>query len=104
MIVAENSIIRSMTTQQTLWDKCWHDSRGQIVIWQGPNLWLWGWLGATILAKLVRVGFFATSLQLLGSSFLLIWAILEFTHGANYFRRLLGLIVLVWLVISYVQY
>lgn len=65
-----------------------------MVIYQRPNLWLIGW------AVLDIVAIFAPSKQVAniawtgGAAVLIIWALLEITRGANYFRRALGAVVL----------
>ena len=82
----------------------WRDSSGRIVIWQMPNAWLWGWLVAAILSRLIEVDRVATIIGDVGSAFLLVWAVLELSSGASRFRRLLGAVVLVGLVVLHFHY
>ncbi len=69
---------------------------GNIVIGQKPNwpiiLWFFLMLGGAVFNRGI--------LTSLSAMFLAIWAILELFEGVNYFRRLLGLTVLLYLVVS----
>jgi hypothetical protein len=76
-----------------LWDRVWKDKRGQVVIWQMPNFWLIAWAVLDI-ASLVTNGRTSNILWWAGTIDLGIWAVLEIIMGTNYFRRLLGLIIL----------
>jgi len=73
------------------------DNKGQVVICQKPNLPLIGWIIFTIL-KLIFSGYqpkLYYLFSLLSFGFIFTWAWLEITSGVNYFRRVLGLIVLI---------
>jgi hypothetical protein len=88
---------------EELWDNFWRDKRGNIVIWQTPNIALIGWLVLTIVSlflsgKLSDVFSWAALVSLV------IWSLLEITKGVNYFRRLLGLVVLALAVLSAVHF
>ena len=70
------------------------DKSGKIVLGQAPNSAIIGW------AVFAALGYF-THLQLLGwigTTFLLAWALMEIFQGVNYFRRLLGLTVLIYII------
>ena len=74
--------------------KLLEDKDGNIVLWQWPNLPLWGWGIFLLLSRLaddseLRGGFTQAS-----SAFLFVWAYLEITQGVNYLRRAIGLLVL----------
>ena len=86
----------------SLWDKIWKDKRGKVVIWQNPNPFLIGWAALTF-ASLFVSGRLANVLSILGSIFLVIWSLLEIFSGVNYFRRALGLFVLILSVMSFVH-
>ena len=88
--------------QRSLWDKTWRDRQGRIVIWQTPNLWLIGWLVLTFISLLFS-GRQADIFSWLGSAALIIWSLLEILKGASYFRRALGLLVLVLSVMSFIH-
>ncbi|HET9098170.1 MAG TPA: hypothetical protein VFN51_00980 [Candidatus Saccharimonadales bacterium] len=87
-----------------LWDKFWRDDKGRIVIWQTPNLPLIGWAVFTIASLIFNSGSAAsTILTWLAVVALLYWAYLEIFKGVNYFRRLLGVIVLILNIISIIN-
>jgi hypothetical protein len=74
------------------------DKQGKVVVWQKPNLPLWSWFVFMVLSKMLDSHTLKTDAQYLSTVSLLIWAILEIAKGASIFRRLLGLIVLVWII------
>jgi hypothetical protein len=83
---------------RSLWDKIWRDRGGNTVVYQTPNAWIIAW------AVLDVVAIFAPSKQIasvawdVGSGALIVWALLELFRGVNYFRRALGLLVLLMAV------
>ena len=77
------------------------DDEGRIVLWQSPSIPLYGWIVFQVLAQLLSKGHLKNGCEQLSMALLYTWAYLEVMQGVNYFRRLLGLIVLVALVISY---
>jgi hypothetical protein len=87
----------------TFLDNFFRDKDGQIVIGQLPNLPLIVWLVASLLQLVFKTGQVNSGLDILATSSLFVWAILELFQGVNYFRRTLGLIVLVSLVASKIQ-
>ena len=87
----------------TLFDRLFRDSAGQIVIWQPPNLPIVIWVSATLLKLVFQTGSVKIGLDILAFSSLLYWSFLEITQGVNYFRRDLGVIVLIALIISVIQ-
>ncbi|HSX47355.1 MAG TPA: hypothetical protein VLF63_01130 [Patescibacteria group bacterium] len=82
-----------------IWNKIWRDKRGRVVIWQSPNVLLLAWLILTIVSLLMS-GQKANTIQVLGNISLMLWAILEIVKGVNYFRRGLGLLILILSIIS----
>lgn len=86
-------------TLARVWDKFWHDKRGRLIIWQTPNLVLIAWVILTILS-LVTGGGLSDIFYWTGTASLVVWAALEITLGVNYFRRTLGLVVLILAVAS----
>ncbi len=84
----------------TLFDKLFQDGNGQIVIGQMPNLPIIIWVVASLLQAVYKTGEINLGLDILASSSLFIWAIQELFQGVNYFRRGLGLIVLIGLITS----
>ena len=84
--------------QATFFDRTFRDSEGKIVIAQMPNLPLVVGLAATLLQLLLPSGKIHTALDLVAFGALFTWAWQELFEGVNYFRRALGLIVLVGLL------
>ena len=80
--------------------KFWEDNHGKVVVWQSPNIWLWTWFITMVLNWFLS---YARAVQVIGFvslAALIFWAILELARGVNYFRRLLGLMVLLLLIIT----
>jgi hypothetical protein len=84
-------------------DNFFRDKNGEIVIGQPPNLPIIIWLVASLLQLVFKTGQVNSGLDILATGSLLVWSILELFQGVNYFRRTLGLIVLVSLVASKIQ-
>jgi hypothetical protein len=87
----------------TLFDKLFRDSNGEIVIGQMPNLPIVIWVVASLLQAVYKTGKINLGLDILASGSLFVWAIQELLQGVNYFRRGLGLIILIGLIISKIQ-
>ncbi|GAP98478.1 hypothetical protein [Leptolyngbya sp. NIES-2104] len=83
------------TAEPTLFDRFFRDPEGNIVIAQKPNLPILIWGATTALQFLNFGGKFQTGLELVSFGILFTWAWLEIFQGVNYFRRSLGLVVLV---------
>lgn len=86
--------------ENTLFDLTFRDSEGKIVIAQMPNLPLSVGIVATLLTLIVTTGKINLGLELVAFGSLFTWAWEELFQGVNYFRRALGLIVLVGLIAS----
>ena len=84
--------------EKTLFDKTFGDSNGNIVIAQPPNLPIIVWGVASLLKLIFTNGFINVGLDLIAFGSLFTWAWLELFQGVNYFRRMLGLVVLVGFV------
>ncbi|MGC1177313.1 MAG: hypothetical protein WA843_04545 [Candidatus Saccharimonadales bacterium] len=76
-----------------LWDKIWRDRQGHVVLFQAPNIWIIIWALATVLLLFTN-GDLADGLRVVARVALAGWAVLEITTGLNYFRRILGGIIL----------
>jgi hypothetical protein len=85
-------------SEPSLFDRIFRDSEGNIVIAQKPNLpSIIG--GAAILLQLILpTGNLQTTVELIAFGIWFTWAWQELFQGVNYFRRSLGLIVLVSLI------
>lgn len=88
-----------MNKVRILINKFFRDSSGKIVIAQKPNLVLYLAITLWILYKLLANDRLGSLLQVGYITALAYWAILELTLGVNYFRKTLGLIVLLNLLI-----
>ena len=89
--------------QSTLFDRTFRDDEGQIVIAQPPNLPILVWLTATLLQLVFGDGQIHTGLGLIAFGSLFTWAWQELFEGVNYFRRSLGLIAPVGLLVFKLQ-
>lgn len=87
----------------TFFNQVFRDDEGKIVIAQLPNLPIIVWIVATLLKMIFVTGQINTGLELLAFGSLFTWAWGELFQGVNYFRRTLGLIVLVSLLASKIQ-
>jgi hypothetical protein len=90
--------------QNSLVDKTFRDDEGNIVIAQMPNLPLIVWIVTSLLTLVFTSGKINTLLDLVAYGSLFTWAWLELFQGVNYFRRTLGLVVLVGLIVLKLQY
>jgi len=86
--------------KNTLFDKIFRDSDGNIVLAQMPNLPIIVWITASLLKLVFTTGEINTALDALAFGSLFTWAWLELFQGVNYFRRALGLGVLIGVMVS----
>jgi hypothetical protein len=86
--------------ENSIFDKTFRDSEDNIVIAQPPNLPLLLGITATVLKLIVKSGNIHTAIDAIAFGCLFTWAWLELFEGVNYFRRALGLLVLVGLIAS----
>lgn len=89
--------------QRTLWDRIWKDRQDRVVIWQNPNAWLIGWAVLTMVSLLLSRGLVADICSWAASASLIVWSFLEISRGVNYFRRVLGAVVLVFAIASLIK-
>ena len=76
---------------------------GRVVVAQWPNVPLWVFLAATAARLVARPqGTAATAVSVVGTAGLVVWAVLEVAQGVNPFRRILGAVVLVAVVVGLV--
>ncbi|MBD2336426.1 hypothetical protein H6G64_05400 [Calothrix sp. FACHB-156] len=90
--------------ENTLVDKTFRDSRGNIVIAQKPNLPLIVWIATSLLSFLFTSDPINTVLNVIANGSLFTWAWLELFQGVNYFRRGLGLVVLIGIIARQIYY
>lgn len=84
--------------ETTLFNRTFRDSEGKIVLAQTPNLPILVGVAATLLQLILPSGNFQTGFDLVAFGALFTWAWQELFEGVNYFRRALGLVVLVGLI------
>lgn len=94
--------VRPRYHHRSLWDRTWKDHTGRVVLWQTPNVWLLVWAGFTTVS-LFFTAHTADVLSWIASVALIVWSLFEVFRGVNYFRRLLGLTVLVFAVASLIK-
>ena len=75
------------------------DKHGKLAIWQTPNLPIVIWF-VFLLAGKATSGNMHVFCSVVSTVSLIVWAILEITSGASYFRRLLGLVVVAVTILS----
>ena len=81
-------------------DKIFRDDKGDFVIAQPPNLPITIWFAASILKLVFPKGDLYTGLDFVAVASLTIWSFLEIFQGVNYFRKGLGVVVLIGLIAS----
>jgi hypothetical protein len=77
------------------------DKDGKWAIVAFPNVLLAAWITIIILAKFIPENNLQHSLSLHGSAILFAWAYLELTEGTSKFRRVLGAVILLAVIISF---
>ena len=82
----------------TAFDKAFRDNEGNIALFQKPNLPALTGLTATLLSFTPISGELRAGVEAVAYGALFTWAWLELFQGVNYFRRSLGLTVLLLLV------
>lgn len=93
------------TMENTWLDKTFRDKDGNLVIAQKPNLPILVWLIATLLKLfLPREGNLYLGLDAIAFGSIFTWAWLELFDGVNYFRQTLGLVVLLIIIASKLQW
>ncbi|MBW4687588.1 MAG: hypothetical protein KME40_21355 [Komarekiella atlantica HA4396-MV6] len=86
--------------ENTLVDKTFRDSNGNIVLAQKPNLPLIVWIVTSLLTLVFTTGKINVVLDVLANGSLFTWAWLELFQGVNYFRRSLGLLAFIAIIAS----
>lgn len=88
-----------MSQQKSFDQKFWEDSHGRVVVWQKPNKFLIVWFVTTVLTWFTPAGWFERIVGTISLAALVVWAIIEVFSGVNYFRRTIGFLVLLTLVL-----
>jgi len=91
-----------MTLKETnLLGRIFKDKDGKIIIWQDPNIPLWGWIVFSISGIVFQHGAGHKGLQHLAEASLFTWAYLEIRTGESIFRRILGIIITIGIVYGF---
>jgi hypothetical protein len=86
-------------TIKTLFDTFFHDKQGKIVIWETPNWTLIGWAFFRVLNAVHFQASLRSGFVFLSAALLFAWSLQEIVHGDSYFRRFLGVAVLLSIVL-----
>lgn len=89
--------------ENTFFDQVFRDSEGKIVIAQPPNLPLIVGIVSSLLKLIFTTNEINLGLDLIAFGSFFTWAWEELFQGVNYFRRALGFIVLVGLIVWKLQ-
>jgi hypothetical protein len=81
--------------RDTWFDRFFRDKNGNIVIIQPPNLPIIIWSIASFLQLIFITGIIHVGLETIALIAIFIWSVAEIFQGVNYFRRSLGLLVLI---------
>jgi hypothetical protein len=84
-------------------DRFVRDSEGQIVIFQLPNLPITVWAVSMLLKFFFSTGRTRIALELISFGSLFTWAWEELFQGQSYFRKSIGLVVLVGAIWWHIQ-
>ncbi len=74
--------------------RIFRDKSGKVVIGQRPNWPLYVWLFGVIGSKVIKNGSMHAAFKSVGFAAIIYWSLLEIFQGVNYFRRFLGLTIL----------
>jgi hypothetical protein len=89
--------------EDTFFNQVFRDDEGKIVLGQSPNLLIIVWITATLLKMIFATGKINTGLEVVAFGTLFTWAWEELFQGVNYFRKALGFIVIISLIVSKIQ-
>jgi hypothetical protein len=89
--------------ESTFFDRVFRDREGKIVLVQLPNLTITVWAVASLLKLILTTGKINLGLDVVAFGSLFTWAWEEIFQGVNYFRRALGLLVIIGLIASKIQ-
>jgi hypothetical protein len=81
--------------ENTLLDRVFRNSEGKIIIIQQPNTPIFIWTLASLLKLFFTTGIINLGLEMIAFASLFSWAWGELLAGVNYFRRGLGLLVII---------
>jgi len=82
-------------TKRSFVDRFFKNKEGRVVIFQSPNWPLYGWIFFRLMMRLTDRNDSNGVLSILSVIFLLIWAMWELKSGVNYFRKVLGGVIII---------
>ncbi len=82
-------------------NKFFKDKNNKIVLFQPPNIPIIGWFVFMVISLLLPSGSMEAGFANISKAFLFLWAYMEITDGASYFRRFLGVVVILLVIKSY---
>jgi len=88
-----------LDSKRSFWDKFWEDKHGRLAVWQKPNVFLIVWFVSILVQILLGGGTISNFARTIGTISIAIWAVLEVVSGASYFRRILGISVLLFTIV-----
>lgn len=86
---------QSAPNQRDFWDKFWHDRKGNLVVFQSPNVFIIIWAITFMLSQIIRDEPLQSIFSWISFVALVLWSLKEAIFGVNYFRKILGTIILV---------
>ena len=92
-----------MSKTNSFTDKCFKDKDGRVILIQRPNLPLIVWFIGLMASKLVSIGIVHDLASIISFGAIFTWAWLELFQGVNYFRRVLGLVVMTFVILGKLQ-
>lgn len=91
------------SNNRSFWDKLWRDKDGHLSLIELPNIPLAFAALFWIISIVMPAGKFKSGAEILNFGFLFTWAWLEIKTGKSYFRRILGCVILLYIVVSRVR-
>lgn len=90
---------RGRRDRRSFSQKFWEDRRGNFVVWQKPNKLLMYWFFVTLVNLFIPHGIVHEIVGWSSLIALIVWAAWEAFKGVNYFRRTIGWLVLLLLIV-----
>lgn len=88
-----------MTRTRAIYKKLFFDKNDRFVVAQFPNVPIIVWAVTVVLNKVIEHQAASGIIFVIGTISLTVWALLELYSGVNVFRKILG-----WVVLFYVVY
>lgn len=89
--------------RQTIIDKVFKDKDGKVVLMQAPNGPILLWAISEVFSEFIAHGTFQKLCSFVAFGALFTWAWMEIFSGVNYFRRGLGVVVLIFSLYSKIK-